>query len=915
MSSATSDRRMGLTGDKGVKAPCQVATVGPITLSGEQTIDGFAALSVNAAGAADRVVVTSQADPTQNGVYDVNTGTWQRSLDANGNQDLARGTLFLVSRTGRPSLFYELVATNPIVIGSSAISFAIRQTISTTSFITAKDFGAVGNGTANDTLGLQEFLDSGGGYIPDGVYMTDELVTTHIFKAWCGGNVVLKKRSGTTANSILLTVSPGSEGSEWDGGAFDGNRSALGAAFTALNPVQPDYFAGWIGMKTNAADITVRDVTFQNWVSKPAWFAGDRNIIQNIQSVDCGSSIVFGWAWFGANKFATRPAGAGAYGQAASGIIALRTDNAGIPNVAQHAIDFQNCLGGAYVRLLVSEQGGDTLGSSTFASGITSEHCEECQFDNWSVLNPTADALNHLGISFLGAKNCPMSNFTVYNIAGLGFEHNSCIGCTVTNLMLDGNYRATTAVPYADTSSYGISYYCGTWNDDRTSKSLIGTSQCRIVGGTIKRFTYGGFSRGGSLYMDGVSILGNQIDGLQVQETLFVDHFAGNNLAYNSTTLNNCVVECNGSRGITGTAFRSLVIVGGSYRNNGQNSSASDDARAGITGNGGDLLSVSGATLSDDQLWTDTGTCSFEPQTAIDHQVQVYIRALGRTGVGQIINIVNGTGAGDYVGRVVDISVDDLVTLRNSVLSTLSATGNTTALTGTWTGSGAVLTGTGTLATTEIRGQTWVTNGSQYRRVVKALTNLSITLNDPFTAPLSGATLTKLTTNVSGIPSQTYGIRAFGSVSRLKLDGSNLYDGDTLQRTNLSTPGACLPGSVYFRRVTVTTIGATVNFFTGIPAGHRLIGVSTNNDVVISGGGVTSWELRLVDVGLATLESIQALIALTKNTKVTGSTGGVALFADGNILRAVFAGGNPTAGSITCEAMFRVDGTIALPNA
>ena len=40
MSSATTDRRMGLTGDKGMKAPARLATTGNITLSGEQTIDG-----------------------------------------------------------------------------------------------------------------------------------------------------------------------------------------------------------------------------------------------------------------------------------------------------------------------------------------------------------------------------------------------------------------------------------------------------------------------------------------------------------------------------------------------------------------------------------------------------------------------------------------------------------------------------------------------------------------------------------------------------------------------------------------------------------------------------------------------------------------------------------------------------------
>ena len=63
MGSATTDRRMGLTGDKGMKAPVACATTANITLSGEQTIDGVLTST-------SRVLVKNQNDATQNGVYD-----------------------------------------------------------------------------------------------------------------------------------------------------------------------------------------------------------------------------------------------------------------------------------------------------------------------------------------------------------------------------------------------------------------------------------------------------------------------------------------------------------------------------------------------------------------------------------------------------------------------------------------------------------------------------------------------------------------------------------------------------------------------------------------------------------------------------------------------------------------------------
>ncbi len=782
---------------------------------------------------------------------------------------------------------------------------------------TLKGAGAAGDGVTNDTAAWISFLADGGGRVTPGIYMVDEATINNLVDVRCEAGAIFRKRSAPTAASILIRFAAGSEGSYWQGGEIDGNRALLAGAFSALNPSYPGYFAGWFGMKTAAADITVRDVRFTNWVTKPAWFAGDYNLIDGVTSEDCGDAILFGYEWFGLTKYATRPAGDGARGQQVDNIKALRTANNGVTVAIQHAIDLQGCLGGTYSSMLVDAQGGDVLGVSSTASGITAENCDECFFGDWTYLNPTTDVLAHLAFSLLGCRNCTLPSLTAYNFAGLALEHNACQDCIASSVSFDGNYRVTTAVPLGSALSLGVSYYDGAWNSDRSSKSQLGTSGCRILGGTIQRLSYGANLRGASQFLQGVNIFGCLVDGVVIQEQLFTDHFAGDNLAYNHTELTDCRIERNGSRGVSVISGREVVIRGGSLKNNGQDTAEADDARTGVTAAACSRLSiVGGAIIGDDQAWTDTDTCSFEPQSSVNGRVVVYIREMGRIGVGQALRIVGGQGGGvDYVGRVYDISPDDAVTLHTSTPFSLSATGNTVALTGTWSGSGTVLTGVGTLATTEIRGQTWVTNGSQWRRVVKATANLQVTLNEAFSAPLAGTALTALMVDVSGIPTQTQGVRAFGSVTQIMLDPANVYEGNLLHRTNLSTPANCLPGAAYYRKTAATTNSGTINLQTAIPAGHRLLGVATNNDVAISGGGVASWELRLRDSGLATLESIQAGLALPQNTKLTGSVAGARMLAAGNLLSAVFSGGAPTAGSIACEALYRVDGVQALPNA
>jgi hypothetical protein len=115
------DRIDGVSGSAAIKAPCRAATTANITLSGLQTIDGIV-LAVD-----DRVLVKNQTDEIDNGIYFVNTSSWSRSKDFDGNRDVVTGSLVLVNfGTVNEGRIYSVTTTdNPIVIDTSEITWGL----------------------------------------------------------------------------------------------------------------------------------------------------------------------------------------------------------------------------------------------------------------------------------------------------------------------------------------------------------------------------------------------------------------------------------------------------------------------------------------------------------------------------------------------------------------------------------------------------------------------------------------------------------------------------------------------------------------------------------------------------------------------------------------------------------------------
>lgn len=120
MAATHEDRNAQLSPGVAIKAPCKAASVGALTLSGEQTVDGVALIT------GDRVLVKNQASSIDNGIYGVSTGTWDREPDFDGNRDVVTGTfVFITSGATNAGAFYECTTAGAVVFGTSSITFAV----------------------------------------------------------------------------------------------------------------------------------------------------------------------------------------------------------------------------------------------------------------------------------------------------------------------------------------------------------------------------------------------------------------------------------------------------------------------------------------------------------------------------------------------------------------------------------------------------------------------------------------------------------------------------------------------------------------------------------------------------------------------------------------------------------------------
>jgi hypothetical protein len=154
------------------KISVRAATTANITLSGIQTVDGISLV------AGERVLVKNQTTATENGLYNVASGAWTRTTDADAAAEVTAGLSVMVEEgTVNADSQWRLTTDGAITLGTTALTFA--QIGAGTTYTAGTGISIAGNVVAIDTgVVVRKFAATIGG--ATSVAVTHGLNTTDV---------------------------------------------------------------------------------------------------------------------------------------------------------------------------------------------------------------------------------------------------------------------------------------------------------------------------------------------------------------------------------------------------------------------------------------------------------------------------------------------------------------------------------------------------------------------------------------------------------------------------------------------------------------------------------------------------------------------------------------------------------------
>lgn len=130
MTSTITDRLYGESSSVAVKAPVVGVAITPIAMP----LVGLVIVGGYTPSEGDRVLLMGQANPIDNGIYNASALAWQRTGDFDGARDVVSGTLVIYSPPSGPGAFYQVTSTNPIIPGTSPLTFVALYSLQPPSY-------------------------------------------------------------------------------------------------------------------------------------------------------------------------------------------------------------------------------------------------------------------------------------------------------------------------------------------------------------------------------------------------------------------------------------------------------------------------------------------------------------------------------------------------------------------------------------------------------------------------------------------------------------------------------------------------------------------------------------------------------------------------------------------------------------
>ena len=222
-----------------IKAECQVATTGNITLSGLQTIDGYTTF------ANDRVLVKNQATSAQNGIYVASTGAWARSSDANTWNSLISAFTFIMNGTTQQNSGWVCTITSGGTLGTTPVTWS--QLASAASYFAGTgltlssytfSITPVGtSGTYGSASSVPVFVTNASGQVSSVTNTTISIAPSQINATIPNSGLTNSTISGVALGSNLANLTAGTNITFSSGTTYNGSSAiTINASSTMVYP-------------------------------------------------------------------------------------------------------------------------------------------------------------------------------------------------------------------------------------------------------------------------------------------------------------------------------------------------------------------------------------------------------------------------------------------------------------------------------------------------------------------------------------------------------------------------------------------------------------------------------------------------------------------------------------------------------